>query len=449
VRAGQLTFAVVLQVASVAGAAEPPADAAAIARKWLAHAGTKAPGISVAAFDRSGILWSGGFGFADLEQRRPATAATRYHFASITKVHTTLILAQLAVQGKVGLDDPVTKYLPGFKPRYPEPGAQPITLRHLATHTAGLTNWWRAPASSLTEKELVDWQRIAGLAVHPGFQFKYSNHGLSTLGAALAHATGKSYSDLLRERVLRPLGMKSSGLEELYDHADLARGYWVKDGKLVARPRSGPFRAHAPASALVSTVEDVARFGCAHLANGSNTVVPSKALDMLFTPYCSTDRYSAIGLGWHYTWRSSIPRWWHLGAWNYNYSRIVVRPDAGIGLALATNGPWGYDPTLSFLKLLTSHADTSAIDALTGEYADDRGKVVTVLRPPGPEMTLEIKGAGRLIPMTRRTFRIPAKRGLGGEWVRFIDEVGKKAMLWESRKFVKREDTPTPKQGPE
>ena len=428
--------------ASPATATEPPAEAAAIARKWLAHPKTQAPGISIAAFSRSGILWSGGFGLADVEKRVPAAATTRYHFASITKVHTTLILAQLAVEGKVGLDDPVTKYLPGFTPRYPEPGSRPITLRHLATHTAGLTNWWGAPASSMTEKQLVDWLRASALAVQPGFQFKYSNHGLSALGAALARATGKSYSKLLRTRVLTPLGMKSSGLEELYDHPDLARGYWVKNGKRLARPRSRPFRAHAPASAIVSTVEDMARFGMAHLSTDPKGAVPAKALDMLFTPYCSTNRYSAIGLGWHYTWSASIPRWWHLGAWNYNYTRLIVRPDVGVGLVIATNGPWGYDPTVPLLKLLAAHADPSGLDALCGDYTGASGKTVTVHRPPGPEMTLEIKAAGRLIPLTRHTFRIPAKRGLGGAWVRFVNENGKKVMLWESRKFTRSDDEP-------
>ncbi len=114
-----------LHVASSATSAEPPAHAAELIEKWLAE--NKAPGTSVAAINCSGILWSGGFGLADVQAERPATATTRYQFASITKADTVLLLAQLVAGGEVDLDAPLAQWLPELKSRYPEPGAGPGT----------------------------------------------------------------------------------------------------------------------------------------------------------------------------------------------------------------------------------------------------------------------------------------------------------------------------------
>ncbi|MGD8239544.1 MAG: serine hydrolase domain-containing protein [Armatimonadota bacterium] len=183
---------IALHVASSATGAEPPADAAELIEKWLAD--KSAPAISVAAVNRDGILWSAGFGLADVEAERPATATTRYQFASITKVYTALLLAQLAAAGEADLDAPLSRYLPELKVRYPEPGAREITLRDVATHTAGFTRDMRGEKASgrkhaYTVEEFLQWQKTAGFTAMPGLQHKYSNFGYGVLGAALERIT--------------------------------------------------------------------------------------------------------------------------------------------------------------------------------------------------------------------------------------------------------------------
>ena len=76
---------------------------------------------------------------------------------------------------------------------------------------------------------------------------------------------------------------------------------------------------------------------------------------------------------------------------------------------------------------------------VAGDYLDATGKVYTVHRPPGPELNLAIKDVGRLLPMTRHTFRIHKDGGAGGDWVRFIVEDGRRVMLWETGRLVRRE----------
>jgi CubicO group peptidase (beta-lactamase class C family) len=421
----------VLAAAPLRASGEPPPEAAEIAREFLAHPDTGAQGISVAAFNREGIIWSGGFGLADPENGVPAGGKTRYHFASVTKVFTTLVLAQLAVEGRLAIDDPVTKLVPEFAPRYPEPGARPVTLRDLATHSAGLTNVWGRGrlTNQLSEEELLGRMRDHGLAIQPGYQSKYSNYGLSLLGLALSRAAGKPYEDLVRARVLEPLGMSASGFEELYDHPDLAVGHWFSDGVLRRQGRSGPFHAHAPASAIVSHVEDIARFGIAHLSRDPDGVAPPAVQDRLF---------SVHGAGGGLGWMGSPSRWYHGGAWGGHYSRLALRTDVAVGVALSTNGgPWGFDPVSRFIETLASYADTSELEAVCGVYADGAGDDARVTLSG---FRLKIEGEGRLVPISRHSFVVEDERGRRGAWVRFIEEDGERVMLWETRRLVRTED---------
>ncbi|MFQ5809134.1 MAG: serine hydrolase domain-containing protein [Armatimonadota bacterium] len=435
---------IALQVASSATGAEPPAEATELIEKWLAD--KSAPGISVAAVNREGILWSAGFGLADVEAERPATAATRYQFASITKVYTALLLAQLAVEAGVDLDAPLSRYLPELTARYPEPGAREITLRDVATHTAGFTRDMRGDKASgrthaYTVEELLQWQKTAGFTARPGLQYKYSNFGYGVLGAALERITGRPYRDLLRERVLEPLELTSTGFSELRTHPELARSYSVKDDELT--PNMDPlfdFDAQAAASELISTVEDMARFAQAHLGNGPREVVPPAATGLLFAPHLQTSDTSAICLGWRYSWSDGLPRWIHTGSVNHFQSIMAIRPDVGIGLVLAANGPGSLGELhVPLLRLIAEHADTSEQDALVGDYAPaDDDYLVMVRRRPDAVLTLEVKGAVRMVPVSRHTYRIVEGRNKG-EWVRFVEEEGKQVLLWEHRRLVRKD----------
>ena len=432
-----LSVALILS-AAIGVPPEPPAQVRDMIETWLADPTTKAPSIAVAAVNRSGILWAGGFGYADLAAKRPVTRSTLFQFASVTKEYTALVLAQLAAEGRIDLDVPITRYLPELQPRSTEPGAPPVTLRSLASHSSGLTNWWGSGTSSYSVKQLLDRLRHHGLTITPGLQFKYSNYGFALIGAALERATGRGYAELVRERVFVPFGLKFSGFYELHADPNLAKSYLVKEGQFTPRPVSGPFHAQTPASGLISSVEDVARFLHAHLDESPASPIPANVKDMLFTAYVQSAPYGASGLAWILTWSGGLPRWYQVGAWNCFYSRLVIRPDVGLGLVITTNGPWSRDLIVPLLKHLAAHADTSTLRAVTGDYEGDRGQRATVVLPRGPELTLELKGHGRLIPISRHTFRVSTPRGWGGAWIRFAVEDGKPVMLWEAQKLVRR-----------
>lgn len=410
----------------------PPDGVVEYVEGWLEDPRTYSPGLAIAAFDRSGIIWSGGFGMADPDSGTPATATTLYHFASVTKVHTSLLLALLADEGLLGIDDPVVRHIPEFRPRYAEPGSRPVTLRDLATHTSGLTNTWGGLGHSLGERELLEGLQSCAMAIQPGHQYKYSNYGTSLLGLALTRVAGMSFEELVRRRIFQPLGMSSSGFCALYDHPCLAPGYDIIDGQPHRLPPSPPFKAHAPASAIVSTVGDMARFGSAHLAAGERSLIPPQVQDILFCAHSPT-----TGLGWHYH-GGRVPRWWHLGSWHGHYTRLVIRPEIGVGFAVATNGFWGgVDLVEPLVQLLAPDADTSCLEHLCGVYTGKAGSVEVTL-PNDPSLTLAIDGQKRLIPISRHNFRVYENDQPTAAWARFVTEEDNLLLLLERECYIRR-----------
>ncbi|PIU94690.1 MAG: hypothetical protein COS65_06320 [Armatimonadetes bacterium CG06_land_8_20_14_3_00_66_21] len=436
-----------LQIAGARGLAAPvgpiPPPVTELVNGWLKE--QAAPGVSIAAVNRDGLLWAGGFGLADVGSQRPATAATRYQFASVTKVYTGLLVAQLVADGKVDLSAPLSTYLPEFQPRYAQPDGRAVTMLDVATHSAGFTRDMIGTKASgkfhsYTLAELLAWQRDTGMTALPGLQYRYSNFGFAVLGAALERAAGGEYRALLRERVLKPLGLDDTGFAELRSRPDVATGYHRTEDHLTrGTDFVWDFGAQAPASELISTVEDVARFGQAHFCQPPSGAVPVGVRALLFTPHFPIGEGSAMGLAWHYQWGGGVPRWVHGGSVNDYRSLIVIRPDVGVGIALAANGEADLGKLeLPLLRLIASEADGREQDSVVGDYEPPNGGTkVMIRRNPDAVLTLEVRGAIRMVPWGPQTYRII--EGLNqNEWVRFVREGDLQVMVWEGRRFVRR-----------
>ena len=177
-------------------------------------------------------------GFADREARSLARPGTIFRFASLTKPIVSAAALALVDQGKLGLDDPVTDWIPEFRPRLPDGREPVITIHHLLTHTSGLSYalkeevdgpYHRAnvsdgldqPGLSITE----NLKRLASvpLLFEPGTNFQYSL-ALDVIGEVLTRVQGKPLSDLIAELVTEPLGMHDTGFS-VRDHKRLAAAY--------------------------------------------------------------------------------------------------------------------------------------------------------------------------------------------------------------------------------
>lgn len=227
------------------------------------------PGLSIAVVHDQELLWAKGFGFADRETKRPATPDTIYGIGSISKLFTGIAVLRLRDQGKLSLDDPVAKHLPGFDIGQNYPDGPPITIRGILTHTSGLPRdaafpYWSAPYSEFPTREQILKTLASQTTVYPAdTHFQYSNLGYALAGEIVAQLSGQSYADYVKQNILVPLALGDTRPELPEEHKGgrLATGYssTTREG---AQNKMPFFQAKgiAPAAGFSSTVADLARF---------------------------------------------------------------------------------------------------------------------------------------------------------------------------------------------
>lgn len=229
------------------------------------RAAARIPGLSIVIVYDQDVIWSSGFGYADLETQTPATPQTIYRVGSVTKLFTATMLMQLRDAGKVCLDEPVERYLPAFrfKSRFDEPGVP--TFRQLATHMAGIPreaplDYWQTLDFPPLETLLASLNGTE--LVYPAWsEYKYSNLGYAVLGYALAAIAAEPYEQYIAERILRPLGMDSSGFALTDDMRPRVAVGYATAGDQPPQPAPHPdLRAFTPAGQLYSSMADLARF---------------------------------------------------------------------------------------------------------------------------------------------------------------------------------------------
>ena len=240
-------------------------------------------GLSIAVVKGRDTIVMKGYGYADLENDVPATAQTVYRIGSITKQFTSAAVMQLVEQGKVGLDDDITKYFPGF----PTHG-QRILVRHLLNHTSGIPSytdvpqrWQRVSMMDLPHDSLLAMVSSDSLMFAPGSAFYYNNTGYYMLGMLIEKVTGQKYGDYLAQHLFAPLGLKSTrycATGPIIKHR--AQGYGNDRGTLVNAQylsMDNPFAA----GALCSTVGDLVAW---EEALFSGKVVNASSLTQMTTP---------------------------------------------------------------------------------------------------------------------------------------------------------------------
>jgi len=180
--------------------------------------------------EKGRVILRKGYGMANMEWRIPNAPDTKFRIASNTKQFTSLLIMQLVSEGRVGLDDKITKYLPTYR----KDTGDKITVRNLLTHTSGIPEygnnkpeWTEKGRDPHSVADFVREYAAGDLEFEPGTQFRYTNSGYVLLGAIIEAVTGKAYEEVLQERIFGPLGMKDSG----YDHAET-----------VIRNRAGGYR---------------------------------------------------------------------------------------------------------------------------------------------------------------------------------------------------------------
>ncbi len=251
---------------------------------------------SVLVAENGKVIYKKGFGLANRDTKTSNAPDTRHRLASVTKQFTAMVIMQLVAEGKLKLDVPITKYLPS----YPSATGDQITIHHLLTHTAGIPNYTSFPGyqemmdKTMTPAEIVRLSSGLPLEFTPGEKFAYSNSGYVLLGHIIETVTGKSYADVLQEKIFNPLKMKNSGYERNSDTAkNKAIGYNQTGSTYEVAQYLDMSIPHA-AGALFSSVEDM------HLWNEAlytEKLLPKKYMDMMFTP-ATADQIDYYAYGW-------------------------------------------------------------------------------------------------------------------------------------------------------
>ncbi|HST62851.1 MAG TPA: serine hydrolase domain-containing protein [Longimicrobium sp.] len=206
------------------------------------------------------VVYEGAFGLVDQDTRAPLTPATPMRIASVSKAFTALLVMQQVQEGRLRLDEPITTYLPRFRR---DTGSR-ITLRHLLTHRSGLPHDQAGPSVAYRPEEGLD----ADLLAEPGSTFQYNNRDYYLLARVLERVTGRTFAELLQERVLRPAGMAATGV---HPYPSLvpgeAVGYAPPDSTGLHRAPELDMRNYLGAAGMYSTAADLHRFDRA-LADG-------------------------------------------------------------------------------------------------------------------------------------------------------------------------------------
>jgi len=268
------------------------------------------PGISVAIVTDQEILWSKGYGMADLEKEVSSSSSTIYSICSISKLFTSVAIMQLRDAGKLRLEDLVADHLPWFNLQQQYPDTGPITIRSLLTHSSGLPResdypYWSGPDFPFPSQKQVKAKLGTQETLYPpSTYFQYSNLGLSLLGEIVAEVSGMPYQQYIEENILNPLRLADTRtkLPEPLWRKKLATGYTAlkRDGTRSMLPL---FQAKgiAAAAGFSSTVEDLARFASWQfrlLEKGGEEILKASTLrEMHRVHWVNPDWKTTRGLG--------------------------------------------------------------------------------------------------------------------------------------------------------
>jgi CubicO group peptidase (beta-lactamase class C family) len=237
------------------------------------------PGLSLLVAKEGKIVRAHGFGLANVELRVPVAAETVFQSGSVGKQFTATAVMMLVEEGKVGLDDSLTKYFDDAPPAWKD-----ATVRELLSHTAGFGDYPKDFnfRKDWTEDELLKLVESIPLAYPPGTNWAYSNLGYLTLGILIRRVTGEFYGDFLQQRIFQPLDMRSTRIISEADIvANRSAGYRLVKGELKNQEWVAPTVNTTADGSLYFSILDLAKWDAALYRE---KLLKSSSLDLMWTP---------------------------------------------------------------------------------------------------------------------------------------------------------------------
>ena len=269
------------------------------------------PGVSIAIVEKGQLVYARGYGLSNVEHQVLVKPETIFQSGSVGKQFTATAVMMLVEEGKVSLDEKISKYLGDVPEAW-----QTITVRHLLTHTSGLTDY---PADfdfrrDYTEDELLKRAQAIKPDFMPGEKWQYSNLGYLTLGVLIHKVTGQFYGDFLQDRVFKPLGMTTT---RIISEADIipnrAAGYRLQNNELKNQNWVSPTLNTTADGALYFTVLDMAKWDAALYGE---KLLKKTTLEQMWTPVrLNNNTNYDYGFGWGFARMNGHRIIEHGGAW--------------------------------------------------------------------------------------------------------------------------------------
>lgn len=289
------------------------------------------PGISLAVCRDGALVKASGYGLANVELDVPVRPETILQTGSVGKQFTSMAIMMLVEEGKIGLDDKISKYIKETPRAW-----NGVAVRNLLTHTSGIADYGAEENTmgqgvinfreDYTEDELI--QRFAKMPMDfaPGEKWSYSNTGYVLLGIIIHRVTGEFYGDFLQERIFRPLGMTST---QIISEADIvlhrSSGYRLVQGDLKNQEWVAPSLNTTADGALYTNVLDLAKWDAALY---TTKLITAKSFDSMWTPVkLNNGETYPYGFGWDLTPRNGHRAVSHDGSWQgftMSISRYLV-----------------------------------------------------------------------------------------------------------------------------
>jgi CubicO group peptidase (beta-lactamase class C family) len=337
------------------------------------------PGLSLAVIKAGEIVLAKGYGLANVEHQVPVKPETIFQSGSVGKQFTATAAMILVEEGKIKLDNLINQYFTNAPESWKD-----ITVRHLLTHTSGMTGYPRDFdfRRDYTEDELLKRAAQIPLAFRPGEQWSYSNLGYMTLGVLISKVTGKFYGDFIKERIFKPLDMKTA---RIISEADIvpnrAAGYRLVNGELKNQEWVSPTLNTTGDGALYLTAIDMAKWDAALYGE---KILKKSSLEQMWTAVTLNNRQTyPYGFGWGLGGALGRRILSHGGSWQgftayirrYMDDKLTIVVFSNLAPAnlenIARNIAWIYKPELGPLSVKVIEDNEPKVTAMVKELLRD------------------------------------------------------------------------------
>jgi CubicO group peptidase (beta-lactamase class C family) len=293
------------------------------------------PGLALLVTRDGKVVRSEGFGLANVEVQVPVKPETIFQSGSVGKQFTATAVMMLVEAGKIGLNDPLTKYFPEAPPSWKN-----VTVRELLSHTGGFGDYPKDFnfRKDWTEPQLLKLVESIPLAYPPGTKWEYSNLGYLTLGILIHRVSGEFYGDFLRQRIFQPLGMQATRIiSEVDIIPNRAAGYRLLKGELKNQEWVAPAMNTTADGSLYFSIVDLSKWDAA-LYEGK--LLKRSSFDLMWTPVKLKNGQSnkaGYGFGWFIEERNGHRCIHHDGSWQGFETAIDRYVDDHLSVVALTN----------------------------------------------------------------------------------------------------------------